>query len=179
MAKSLLLPVKSLAKDQVQQWKKAYPDGYVRVYPRLFEQIGKTHEKLFWNIIGLLDWEQEEEDDILLPAATKLARYDVAYIQGFDDLLYLKIIIAKSSLHPIIKARCECDYLIELIVLYAICGTITRGKEYFEAEIAKTSWVPRAFFFQPLLTLANFAYELKTGLDDLRYGDERTPGWGK
>ena len=179
MAKSLLLPVNHLAKDQVQQWKKAYPDGYVRVYPRLFEQIGKPHEKLFWNIIGLLDWEQEEEDDILLPAATKLARYDVAYIQGFDDLLQEKIHEAKQNLPRWIVPRNVSKPNFDELLRDAICGTIAQGKEFFESEIKKPGWIPGNFFFQALLRLANFAYEIKTGLDDLRYGDERTPGWGK
>ncbi|MBK6904837.1 MAG: hypothetical protein IPH04_19030 [Saprospirales bacterium] len=118
-----------------------------------------------------MDMDQKDDDDKLRPALEKLQLLPIPYILGFEEGLQFKIFHASLQLHPRVVARSRRNDMFELGARYAICGAIARGKDHFQAETKNPGWIPKADFFQPLLTLATWAYELKTGLPDLRYGD--------
>ncbi len=171
MAKNLLFPLKSLDIAKVLELKQAFPNGSIRVYPELFPRNSTPNEGLFWKIISALDMDQKDDDDKLRPALEKLQLLPIPYILGFEEGLQFKIFHASLQLHPTAVARGLRNDMFGLGVRYVICGAIARGKDYFQAETKNPGWIPKADFFQPLLTLATWAYELKTGLPDLRYGD--------
>lgn len=177
MAKDLLFQIKNLGKDTVQEWKKTYPEGHVKVYPQLFRQMGITHEELFWKTINALDWTGASDDDILRPAVDRLRFLPVAYILGFQELLDYRIFRLKSKLPPKLAPYPDADFYADISVKYSACWVIAKGKGSFNEAMKYKFWAPNGLTFQPLLTLATEAYQLKTALDDLRYGDERAPGW--
>ena len=171
MENTLFFPLKLLGNELTQDLKKAYPNGWVGVYPNVSHLADVLIEATFWKITDKFDWTQYEEEDIMRPAVTYLSTCTVPQIQGFIPRLDLQLKILDKAL-PDIKARfLEDTFYGELNFLYYCCGVISRGQEYFEKVRQKPTWGwgARQFTFQPLLTLADQAYALKTGLPDLRY----------
>jgi len=155
----------------------AFPLEPIKGFPFLFDPLGPTKEEFFWKIIGRINWLMEDDDDKVLPAAERLARNDVPTIIGFQYQLDYKIFQARLKLHPGWVERCRENELVEQAVLYGICGAIALGRDYFLQEMKCEEWGPPKFYFQSLLILPTWAYEIKTGYDDLRYGDIRRPGF--
>lgn len=124
-------------------------------------------EETFWEIIDLLDWDQEGDDEAVLePVVAHLAKLPVSLIYQFLDKLSEKLYqldtrqIAENSgdnaYHP------DAHFSVDLF-LYDRCGVVANGRQFFEAVVADPTQMPKDLSFEPLLYVAADAYERKTG----------------
>lgn len=149
----------------IKEFQEKYSDRTVEISilpakPSLLE------EELFWEIIASLDWAEENDADILNPAVQKLAAYPVHYIYLFQDILSEKLyqLDAKKYALNIGEDSWKKDsYFSVDNFLYARCCVIANGKEVYNTILENPLEMPKEVVFEPLLSLAAAAYQLKTG----------------
>ena len=123
-------------------------------------------EELFWEIIALLDWTKDDDNAILKAAIQYLATFPVHYIYLFQDFLSEKLyqLDAKKYALQIGEASWKAkQYFSVDNFLYARCCVVANGKAAYEAIFNCPTEMPKDLTFEPLLSLAAKAYELKTG----------------
>lgn len=128
---------------------------------------GWLDEAGFWQIIGLLDWDQSGNDDaVLAPAVAALAAMPIVAIHQFEDLLAEKLWHLDTPAHA--KASLANQPHTHLSVdgfLYDRCCVVANGKAFYEAVLDNPAKMPAGYSFEHLLSLANRAYRAKTGKD--------------
>lgn len=118
----------------------------------------------FWQVIHAFDWSKNDSDDIIAPAIALLAAMPVVNIYLFADQLSEKLYQLDTRSHgDAYLANEGDDYLSVDDFLYIRCAVVAEGKAYFERVVANPSEFPDEISFEPLLSLANKAYETKTG----------------
>jgi hypothetical protein len=121
-------------------------------------------DEQFWQVIHALDWSKQEADAILAPAIAQLAAMPVVNIYLFADKLSEKLYQLDTRLHgDAYLAHEEDDYLSVDDFLYVRCAVVAEGKAYYEQVLANPTDLPNEISFEPLLNLADKAYEVKTG----------------
>lgn len=161
--------IQELKPEFLQELKEKYENAEVEI--RIFLARGNAPEFTeadFWHVISLLDWSQEEDDDeaILEPAIAYLSTLDEASIYRFQDILSEKLFELDKRVYaenlgpnaPKKNGAFSSDYF-----LYARACVVANGKAYFEAVLADPAQMPKEYTFEPLLYLAEEAYERKTG----------------
>jgi predicted DNA-binding WGR domain protein len=133
---------------------------------------GPMSEEVFWALIGLFNWKKTGDDDaVLRPAVTALARMSVEDIFAFDDILAAKLYaldtreICRGTYRGEIDPDDGDQYVSPDDFLYSRCVIVANGKECFEAAIALPLEVPQGLEFEALLYVASAAYEKKVGKD--------------
>lgn len=119
----------------------------------------------FWSIIALLDWDKEEAEDILAPAAEDLAAMPIVNIYLFADRLSEKLYQLDTRQHgeAYLKSEGDDDYLSVDDFLYVRCAIVAEGEPYFEQVRQHPAELSSDISFEPLLNLPHLAYKLKTG----------------
>ena len=121
-------------------------------------------EAEFWQIMAALDWSKTTAKDIIAPAAQQLADMPVVNIYLFADKLSEKLYQLDTKAHGAAYLANEGgDYLSVDDFLYVRCAIVAEGKEYFEHILKTPSEFSNEIAFEPLLSLADQAYNLKTG----------------
>jgi len=161
--------IQELRPEFIQELKEKYENAEVeiRIFPAQ-SSPGELTEADFWHVISLLDWSQEEDDDeaILESSVAYLSTLDEASIYRFQDFLSEKLFQLDKRVYaenlgshaPKKNGTFSSDYF-----LYARACVVANGKEYFEEVLADPSQMPKDYTFEPLLYLAEDAYERKTG----------------
>ncbi len=117
----------------------------------------------FWEIIQSLDWSKSDSNEILMPAAALLAAMPIVNIYLFADKLSEKLYQLDTRLHGAAYLANEGDdYLSVDDFLYVRCAVVAEGEEYYNRILANPSEFPDEISFEPLLSLADKAYEIKT-----------------
>ena len=94
----------------------------------------------------------------------KLVAMPVVNIYLFADKLSEKLYQLDTRLHGAAYLANEGDdYLSVDDFLYVRCAVVAEGKDYYEQVLANPGEFPDAISFEPLLSLADKAYETKTG----------------
>jgi Protein of unknown function (DUF4240) len=125
---------------------------------------GLFSENDFWAIIEKLDWSKKNRDEILQPASLALSKMPMSSLYLFKDLMSEKLFQLDTRAHATAyKAKLNLDYLSNDDFLYARCAVIAEGKTYFESVLQNPFLMPSELDFEHLLTLADYAYLLKTG----------------
>jgi len=134
---------------------------------RIPDQKGKKElftDKEFWQTIEALDWSKSDSDEIMAPAIRQLASMPIVNIYLFADKISEKLYQLDTRLHgDAYLANEGDDYLSVDDFLYIRCAVVAEGKEYYEQVLTDPSKFPDEISFEPLLSLANEAYEMKTG----------------
>lgn len=121
-------------------------------------------EEDFWQVIEKLDWSKKKREEILAPAVRHLANMPVVNIYLFADRLSEKLYCLDTKMHGnAYLAKENDDYLSVDDFLYVRCAVVAEGKAYFEKVLTNPSEMPNEISFEPLLYLADRAYEQKTG----------------
>ena len=121
-------------------------------------------ETQFWQIIGLIDWTKKQYTDILTLCVAQLSRMPVLNIYLFKDKLSEKLYRLDTKLHRAAYVSKDPDhYLSADDFLYVRCAVVAEGQTYYENVLKNPTEMPYDIAFEPLLSLANDAYELKTG----------------
>ena len=125
---------------------------------------GLLSEEQFWQLINCLDWTKQDDNEIMAKAAQALSNMPVANIYLFKDILSEKLYRLDTRAHAnAYKAKQEDDYLSVDDFLYVRCAVVAEGKDYYEKVLNNSSEMPIEITFEPLLSLADDAYTLKTG----------------
>ena len=134
---------------------------------RIPEKKGKRElfsDKAFWQVIKIFDWSKEDSDEVMMPAIKKLADMPVVNIYLFADKLSEKLFQLDTRPHGDAYLSNEGDdYLSVDDFLYIRCAVVAEGEKYFEKVKVNPSDFPAEINFEPLLSLANKAYKMKTG----------------
>jgi hypothetical protein len=171
MTTRISIRLSDIDKEFIDQLKKKY-SGDVRLNIEVVqsEVDNLFSEEDFWNVIHLLDWSQNEEnnDKVLAPAIEYLSQLAPALIFRFQDILAEKLFqldkqiyaenIGEDSYHP--EKPFSADHF-----LYARACVVANGKAYFEKVLDDPTQMPKDLTFEPLLNLAGKAYQKKTGQD--------------
>ena len=134
---------------------------------RISEKKNKEHlftDKEFWQIIGALDWSKTDADEIIAPAVKQLAAMPVVNIYLFADKVAERLYELDTRAHGNVYLANECDdYLSVDDFLYIRCAVVAEGEAYFAEIKADPYKFPVDISFESLLSLADRAYQMKTG----------------
>lgn len=121
-------------------------------------------ETAFWQIIDLIDWSQKSSQNKLRAAVKRLSELPVSNIYIFADKLSEKLYRIDTRVHALAYAATEPDHFISADdFLYARCAVVAEGREYYEKVLKHPALMPNEIVFEPLLSLADSAFELKYG----------------
>ena len=118
-------------------------------------------ETNFWRVIDSIDWSQASPEGQLRPAIAMLAAMPLASIYLFSDILSEKLFLLDTRAHG--DACLQEGELSVDDFLYVRCGIVAEGRDYYEKILQNPSEMPHDLSFEPLLNLADRAYQLKTG----------------
>ena len=148
-----------------------YPDAVVRIEAERLLHSERMDEQQFWSIIAKLDWKQPTPEAVMRPAIEALGLYSVESINTFYDLLAEKLyaLDAQRFAEHLGSNRYTGDgsqYFSVDDFLYARCGVVARGKDFYDFVMQNPARMPKEFTFSSLLFLPHQAYSRQTGLAD-------------
>ncbi|WP_374605053.1 DUF4240 domain-containing protein [Arenimonas sp.] len=126
------------------------------------------NDDTFWRIIGLLDWDEEGDDEAVIePAVDALAQMPVEAIAGFEETLARKLHALDTRAHAREIGEDAYtddgdDFSVDTF-LYARCCVVANGRELYETVLANPAGFPKDQDFEALLNVAATAHEQKTG----------------
>lgn len=142
------------------------PDLFEKlVYDTQAYSIKSMHATKFWNIIKLIDLDDEENG--IEAAIEKLASYSEDDIKAFEEALSQRLYKLDTKLHAeqIGDNAYQNDetYFSPDYFLYARCYVVAKGKDFYNEVVKEPKTMPKNKEFEPLLELVSEAYERKTG----------------
>ncbi len=151
----------------MQDLQEKYPDAELQIELARNIPGGLLTEQRFWELIGLLDWSKEGNDEAVLePLVAALAAGPMRHIYEFEDLLSQKL----YALDGIIYARNigqsayrDGAYFSPDIFLYARCCAVANGRETYEQVLKNSEIMPKDIDFGALLRASQEAFKRKTG----------------
>lgn len=174
MTKLLEIPLRDVSPSDIRDLQSRYPAAMLRIEGENSLHSGGMDDDQFWAIIALFDWSKETGNDIMQPAVEALARFSKADICVFYDLMNTKLYALDGrrfaeQLGSNRYAPEENKYFSADDFLYARCGVVANGRDFFEEVLQNPERIPKEFTFEYLLSLPDKAWQLKTGRDDLDY----------
>jgi len=119
----------------------------------------------FWRVIDKIDWSKKGAENKLKPAVKMLAEMPVSSMYIFADRLSAKLYHLDTKAHAEAYAAKDPEHFISADdFLYARCAVVAEGKEYYEKVLNDPSQMPDEIVFEPLLYLADDAFEVKMGI---------------
>ncbi len=125
----------------------------------------------FWEVIEKINWKSDDNEERIKPAIEFLANKKVSEIKQFQENLAYKLYQLDTKEHAknigeyAYKENDEDSYFSVDNFLYVRCCVIANGKKYFEKALNNPKKMPRDIDFEPLLYIAEQAYELRMNKD--------------
>lgn len=168
MGNTIKIPLRNVDADMFQDLQEKYPDAELNIEIGQHRPDGLLTEQRFWELIDLLDWNEEGDDDaVAAPLVNALAALPVRQIFDFADILSQKLYlldgveyarhIGESAWQP--GAYFSVDYF-----LYVRCCAVANGKEAYEKILKNPELMPKDMDFEPLLYVPSDAFEQKTDM---------------
>ncbi|MBK6901430.1 MAG: DUF4240 domain-containing protein [Saprospirales bacterium] len=160
-------PLRNLHPDALRDLQEKYPDAEVRIeLDSSRSQDGLTEER-FWQLIDLLDWSKEGDNDAVIePVVKALVGSPVRHIYEFDDMLSQKLFLLDTPAFAReigASAWKPGKYFSVDVFLYARCSAVANGFEYFQKLMKNPALMPKDLDFGALLRIAEEVYVRKTG----------------
>lgn len=189
----------AIAEADVEEFRKLLPGARVKwkraVFPRseLLEQddvllelpeegdlesmgiynVEPMPDDQFWNIIDLLDWDQEGDDlSVIEPSVMALAKMEKEEILAFEEALCRKLfaldgeVFAKNVGKESYKGK--EGHFSKTWFLSARCCAVANGEEAYKEICENPQLMPKDLGFSALCQIAPKAFEKKLG-DDFNY----------
>lgn len=146
-------------------------------------------DKIFWEVIEKIDWTKEDDRKRMKPAIDFLAKRKVNEIKQFQENLTHKLYLLDTKEHAENigedSFKDDDSYFSVDYFLYVRCCVVANGQEYFESVLKNPKDMPKDMDFEPLLYLAEEAYEKRmnkeleyeTGCDYETFSNYK--GWKK
>jgi hypothetical protein len=167
MTTTIRLPIRALNPVVVRDLQEKYPEAEIAVELHHDKNLAPLSEKHFWEIIALLDWNKEGDDDAVVePAVAYLAQGPVRHIFEFADILSEKLYALDALVyaeHIGEDAWSPDRYFSVDNFLYARCCAVVNGKNLYEQVRRNPTLMPQDLTFEALLYLPSEAYERKIG----------------
>jgi Protein of unknown function (DUF4240) len=161
------IPIESANDSMLQGYREQYPNAVVRI------------EAHFWAIVGLFDWQKQDDEAIMKAAAEALAQFSFGDIEVFYNLLAEKLYVLDGRQFAVqlgsnrYSEQNDCYFSVDDF-LYSRCGVVARGKTFFDTVLQNPARMPKEFTFESILYLPHAAHERKTGRRDFQHV---TPIW--
>ena len=131
------------------------------------EEDTHLNEDIFWDIIDLIDWNQETDSKMLLPVQDKLISMSEENICQFKEIFSEKLFHQDTKEH----ARYIGDYSYNEksssfspdIFLFTRALVVAKGKDFYCSVLLNPKLIPKNSDFEAILYLCSDAYKLKTG----------------
>lgn len=167
MTAKIKINVADLTPQFIKEIKEKYGNRQLEINVTPPNKLDHLSEPLFWEIINELDWSKKGDNTaVLAPAIKKLAAQPIRFIYQFQDILAQKLFLLdgkKYAQHIGSDAFQEGKYFSVDQFLYARCCVVANGQAAFDAILANPTLMPKDLTFQPILSLAAKAFQLKTG----------------
>ena len=161
------IKLKDLNQKYLEKLQASIGDGEQEIAIWVPQKSNTLSEDTFWTIIALLDWKQKETQEILAPAILQLSQFSTNQIKAFDDLLSEKLYFLDGQKYDentgqnAYKGK-EASFSIDGF-LYARCLVVAMGEERYTQILSNPTLMIKDDSFEPLLSLAQLAYQKKTG----------------
>lgn len=169
MTNVIKLPLRNVTQDALRDLQEKYPNAEVQISLAEPASDGLLTEVQFWDMIALLDWSKEGDDDAVVePLVAALAAGPIRQIYDFADILSQKLYALDGLKYAVQigeNAFKPDNYFSVDVFLYARCCVVANGREYYEQVLQQPEKMPKDMDFEPLLYAAANAYERKTGRD--------------
>lgn len=124
-------------------------------------------DQVFWNIISLLDWSKEADEEIIEAAIKELSTFTAWEIRHFEETLSYKLFLLDTEEHAREMGE-DCfapqdQHFSPDLFLYARCAVVAHGKQFFEDVLSNPSKMLKDTEFEILLSLSSKAYYVKMG----------------
>jgi hypothetical protein len=164
MSTTLNISAKDLNHALVDDLKEQFGNAKVEIRVHdIPDAAGMLSEPDFWVLISQLDWAKSDHESVIEPLVSALAQMPVANIYQFQDLLSEKLWKLDARAYAAVFTPDDDDFLSVDDFLYARCGVVANGKDFFQKVLDTPSEMPLDITFSPLLRIAKKAYERKTG----------------
>lgn len=160
------IQINQLSPAFIKAMKEKYGEAELEIRVNRKPDFIPLKEEEFWVIIDSLDWAKEEDAAIIAPAIEQLKSLPIAHIYTFEDILSEKLyqLDQRKYAKNIGESAYQKDkYFSVDVFLYARACVVANGKEAYEEVLENPQSMPKGITFEPLLSLAAKAYELKTG----------------
>ncbi len=150
----------------VKEMQEKYGEAELEIKVNREPEFIPLKENDFWAIIDLLDWNKKEDKEILAPALEGLTNYPIAHIYAFEDILSEKLYLLDQRIFAEQtgeNAYKKDGFFSVDTFLYARACVIANGERVFKEVLKNPKLMPKGITFEPLLSLASFAFESKTG----------------
>lgn len=131
-------------------------------------KVGALSEAAFWQIIAMLDLEDENKDDVsIAPAVEYLSQLSTDAIEAFEDILSNKLYLLDGR--QFAENIGENAYQGEDHAfsadgfLYARCFVVAQGEVFYTHVLEDPKAMPKNKTFEALLSISSKAFKLKTG----------------
>lgn len=170
MNSAIKIPLRSLSPAVVRDLQEKYPEAEINVVLHHDRNQAPLSEQRFWEIIALLDWEKQGDDNAVIePAVAVLAESPVRHIYEFEDILSEKLYqldglaYARETGESAYKSA--GDFFSVDGFLYDRCCVVANGKSFFEKVLKDPTQMPKGMSFGALLRVGQAAFKRKTGKD--------------
>lgn len=150
----------------IKDMKEKYGEAELEIKVNREPEFVPLKEEVFWKIMDLLDWDKKEDQKILAPALERIISLPIAHIYYFEDILSEKLFLLDQRIFAEQtgkNAYRKGAYFSVDTFLYARACVVANGKAAFKSVIENPELMPKGITFEPLLSLASTAFELKTG----------------
>lgn len=156
------LNVESLTDTFVRGLKEQYGTAEIELRLKKRPEIWMNIQQ-FWDVIALLDWSKSGDDDAVIePVVAVLAAMPVGNIHQFQDILSEKLWNLDTRAHALAINPDE-DSISADGFLYDRCAVVANGRSFYQAVLKNPEKFPKGLEFGKLLSVADLAYERKTG----------------
>ncbi|MFN0034565.1 MAG: DUF4240 domain-containing protein [Saprospiraceae bacterium] len=164
MQTAVRIPLTALNPAVVRDLQKKYPEAEIQiVMAGIPDEAAALNEERFWDIISLLDWSKEGNDDAVIePAVRQLSRLPESSILSFYDLLSEKLYLLDSRVYAEHSVSAKESISSDLF-LYARCCVVANGREFYEEVLKNPAAFSKDLFFEALLDIPERAWFRKTG----------------
>ncbi len=168
MTAAIKIPLHSVSQEVIRDLQEKYPEAMLHVELRNQHLREGLSESRFWELIALLDWSEEDDDEAVVePLVAALAKSPVRHIYEFEDLLSEKLYqldgLAWASNTGESAYKSEDEFFSVDGFLYDRCAVVANGREFFYKVLKDPEKMPKEQSFEALLSIASDSYERKTG----------------
>ena len=122
-------------------------------------------EKIFWQILDMLDWDNAGDDDeVIKPALEHLAKLEDEEIFAFEELM-AEHLYKLDTREFAKKLYAEDEYMSDDFFLYQRCVALVNGKCYFDGMLNGTIQPDPDLEFESILYLPSRAWAKKHNAD--------------